>query len=294
MHRWACHFKQLPAARRPIPGHYHQLRRHRTVSADQLGHILPVPAATVPVGPLLPSATNRPGVTTIVGYFGPSLPHIPATTPSSSPHEKLTPPSRAPQASLQTHFKRPLLRQRLRLHVRCGTRTFHRRVRDPTPFQPTILIYSHSLVFFRHRAPTASSANTPSSLVRAWSSSTRFTGPSSVARAPTTSSANPTMSPSRDRSAAARPPAVFHRIFPLTLHHPVPRSTYGVPSAHFRGSPSTDRGVYNAMRQGYLQPGIIALSRTYTFVFLSLPLTIFLEFLLEFLLLEICFVRITP
>ena len=68
--------------------------------------------------------------------------------------------------------------------------------------QPTILSY-YSLVFFRHRARTASSANTPSSLLRALSSSTRFTGPSSVSRAPTTSSANTTTSPSRDQSAAS-------------------------------------------------------------------------------------------
>ena len=70
--------------------------------------------------------------------------------------------------------------------------------------QPTILSYC-SLVFFRQRAPTASSANNPSSPVRAWSFSTRSTGPSSVSSAPTTSSANTTTSLSRDRSAAAHP-----------------------------------------------------------------------------------------
>ena len=70
--------------------------------------------------------------------------------------------------------------------------------------QPIILSY-YSLVFFRPRAPTVSSANTPPSLVRARSSSTRFTGTSSVSSAPTTSSANTTTSLSRDRSAAAHP-----------------------------------------------------------------------------------------
>ena len=133
MHRWGCRCKPLPAARRPLPGHNHQLRRHGTVSADQLGHISPTSAATALVGLLLQSATNPPGVTTIVGYFGPSLTPIPATTPSSSPREKLIPPPRAPQASPQAHHKGLLQRQRLRLHVRCGTRTFHRRARDPTP-----------------------------------------------------------------------------------------------------------------------------------------------------------------
>ena len=70
--------------------------------------------------------------------------------------------------------------------------------------QPTVLRY-YSLVFSRHRAPAVSSANTPPSLVRARSSSTRFTGSSSVSSAPTASSANTTTSPSRDRSAAAHP-----------------------------------------------------------------------------------------
>ena len=70
--------------------------------------------------------------------------------------------------------------------------------------QPTVLTY-YSLVFFRHRAPTASSANTPSSLARARSFPTRFTGPLSVFSAPTTSSADTPASTSRDQSAAANP-----------------------------------------------------------------------------------------
>ena len=78
----------------------------------------------------LPTA---PSVTSIVGYFGPSIPPTPPTTPSSLPRKKLTPPPRAPQASPLAHFKGLLHHQRLRLHVRCGTRTFHRRVCDPTP-----------------------------------------------------------------------------------------------------------------------------------------------------------------
>ena len=77
--------------------------------------------------------------------------------------------------------------------------------------QPTILSY-YSLVFFRHRALTASSANTPPSVVRARSSSTRFAGPSSVSSAPTTSSANTTTSLSRDRSAAAYPSTTTSRV----------------------------------------------------------------------------------
>ena len=133
MHRWACRFNPLPAARRPLPGHYHRLRRHRTVSAGQLGHISPTPAATALVGLLLQSATNRPGVIVIVGNFGPFLPPIPATTPSSSLRKMLTPTPRAPQASPLAQFKGLLQRQRLHLHVRCGTHTFHRRVRYPPP-----------------------------------------------------------------------------------------------------------------------------------------------------------------
>ena len=134
MHRWACRFKPLPAARRPLPGQYHQLRRHRTVSADQLGHNSPTPAVTTPVALLLLQfATNCPGVTAIVGNFGLSLPPIPATTPSSSLRKMLTPIPRAPQASPLAHVKGQLQRQRLRLPVRCGTRTFHRLVRYPPP-----------------------------------------------------------------------------------------------------------------------------------------------------------------
>ena len=133
MHRWAYRFNPLPAARRPLPGPYHQLRRHRTVSADQLGHISPTPAATALVGLPPQSATNRPGVTAIIGNFGPSLLPIPATTPSSSLRKMPTPTPRAPQASPLPHFKGPLQRQRLRPRVRCGTSTFHRRVRYPPP-----------------------------------------------------------------------------------------------------------------------------------------------------------------
>ena len=104
-----------------------------TVSPDQLGHILPTPAATAPVGLLRQPATHCPGVTAIVGNSGPSLPPIPTTTPSSSPRTKLTPSPREPQASPQAHFRGLLQRQRLRLHERCGTRTIQCRVRDPTP-----------------------------------------------------------------------------------------------------------------------------------------------------------------
>ena len=131
--------------------------------------------------------------------------------------------------------------------------------------QPTILSCC-SLVFFRHKALTASSANTPPSLVRARSSSTRFAGPSSVSSAPTTSSANTTTKLSRDRSAAAHSSTTTSRVssdFFFTLHHPVPRSTCGVSTAHLRGAPSTDRRFYNVTRRRYLQ-GIIALSRTLT------------------------------
>ena len=77
--------------------------------------------------------------------------------------------------------------------------------------QPTILSYC-SLVFFRQRAQTASSANNPSSPVRARSFSTRSTGPSSVSSAPTTSSANTTTSLFRDRSAAAQPSTTTGRV----------------------------------------------------------------------------------
>ena len=77
--------------------------------------------------------------------------------------------------------------------------------------QPTILNY-YSLVFFRHRAPTASSANTLPSPVRARSSSTRFTGTPSVSSAPTTSSANTTTSSSRNRSASAHPSTTTSRV----------------------------------------------------------------------------------
>ena len=59
-HRWGCRFKPLPAATRPLSGRYHYLRRHRTVSADQLGSMSPTPPATAAVGLLLQLATNRP------------------------------------------------------------------------------------------------------------------------------------------------------------------------------------------------------------------------------------------
>ena len=49
------------------------------------------------------------------------------------PRKKLSSPPQTPQASSLAHFKRLLQRQRLRLHAHCGTRTFRRRVRSPTP-----------------------------------------------------------------------------------------------------------------------------------------------------------------
>ena len=204
MHRWACRFKPLPAARHPLLGHYHQLRRHRTVSADQLGHFSPTPVATTPVGLLLQSATNRPSVTTIVGYFGPCLPSIPATTQSYSPSKKLTPPSRAPQASPQAQIEDYYNVNACVYMYAAGHAHFTAAHAIRHLLQPTIWS-CYSLVFFRHRAFIASSANTPSILVRARSSPTQFTGPASVFSAPTTSSANTTTSPSRDQSAAAHP-----------------------------------------------------------------------------------------
>ena len=152
--------------------------------------------------------------------------------------------------------------------------------------RPTILSY-YNLVFFRHRAPTASSANTPPSLVRARSSSTRFTGPSSVSL--TTSSANATTSPSCDRSAAAHPSTTTSRVlsdFSSDL------TSFGSKinlRRVYRTISSTDRGVCNTTRQGYLQPGYYRV--VYPFVLLSLPLTMVPEFLLEFLH-GSCFVRI--
>ena len=76
---------------------------------------------------------TAPGDTAIDFNFGPSLQPIPATTPSSSLHKMLTPTPRTPQASPLANFKGLPQRQRLRLHVRYGTRTFHRRARNPTP-----------------------------------------------------------------------------------------------------------------------------------------------------------------
>ena len=87
--------------------------------------------------------------------------------------------------------------------------------------QPTILSYC-SLVFFRHRAPTASSASTSSSLVRARSSSTRFTGPPPVSSAPTTSSANTTTPLPRDRSAAAHHSTTTSRVSADFFSDPTP------------------------------------------------------------------------
>ena len=194
MHRWAYHHvKPPPAARRPLPGHYHQLQRHRTVNADQLGHISPTPAAAAPVGLFLQSATNRPGVIVIVGNFAPSLQPIPANTPSSSLRKMLTPTPRAPQASPLAHVKGLLQRQRSCTYMYAAEHahsTAAYAIRHL--LQPTILSYYTASSSSVTRAPTVSSAYTPPSLVRARSSSTRSTGPSSVSSAPTTSSANTT------------------------------------------------------------------------------------------------------
>ena len=151
--------------------------------------------------------------------------------------------------------------------------------------QSTILSYC-SLVFFRQRAPTASSANTPSSLVRARSSPTRFTGPSSVSSAPTTLFANATTPLSRDRSAAAHPSTTTSRVSSGFFFRPYTTRFQDQPTAclphifaehHLRIGVSTtprDRDIFSQ--------GIIALSRTFPFVLLLLPLAMFLEFLLEF------------
>ena len=152
--------------------------------------------------------------------------------------------------------------------------------------QPTILSY-YSLVFFRHRAPTASSANTPLSPIRARSSSTRFTGPSSVSGAPTTSSANTATLPSRDRSAAAHPSTTTSRGLSIFSSDPTPSgSRINLRRVYCTSSRSTTHGSACLQRHATVcSQGIIALSRTCLFVLL------FLEFLLEYLL-GICFGRI--
>ena len=274
MHQWSCRFKPLPVARRRLPGHYHRLWRHNTVSADQLEHILPTPAATAPVGLLLQSAINRPAVIVIVGNLAPSLPPIPATTPSSPVRKMLTPTPRAPQASPLAHVKGLLQRQCLRLHVRCGTRTFHRRVRDPPPSS------TYHIELLHPRLLPSKSSNR---VVRTTTRPHRFVlgasqhvlldhhpSPALLPHLPRTLRRH-CLAIGALQHSLARPPAAFHRILLQPLHHPVPGSTYGVSTAHLRGAPSTDRRAYNATRQGYLQPGYYRVEPHLPFVLLSLP-----------------------
>ena len=134
-HRWACCFKPLAAARRHLPGHYHQLRRHRhrqrrpaeTYFVDSCSYRAGRPAPSVLHQPPLAFVRHRRLLRTFYTDYSSNHAFIPR-------HEKAnSPPPRAPQASPLAHVKGLLQRQRLRLHARCGTRTFHRRVRDPTP-----------------------------------------------------------------------------------------------------------------------------------------------------------------
>ena len=124
--------------------------------------------------------------------------------------------------------------------------------------QPTILSY-YSLVFFRHRPPTASSANTTPSPVRARSSSTRFTDP-------TTSSANTTTSPSRDRSAAAHPSTTTSCVFIGFVFRPYTIRLQDQPTAcllHIFAEHHLQIGVSTTPRdRDVCSQGIITLSRT--------------------------------
>ena len=152
--------------------------------------------------------------------------------------------------------------------------------------QPTALNY-YILVFLRHRAPTAASANTASSLVRARSSSMRFTGSSSVTSARTTSSANTATSPSRNRSAAAELSTTTGRSSSNVSSSPYTVRFQDQPRAyllhifaehHLRiGVSATPRD-----REVYSQ-GIIALSRTCRFVLLPPPLTMLIRFIIEYI-----------
>ena len=212
VHRWACRFKPLPAARRPLLGHHHRLRRHRTVSTDQLEHISPTPAATAPVGLLLQSAFNRPGVIVIVGNLATFLQPIPATSPSSSLRKMLTPTPRAPQASPLAHFKGLLLINAC-VYMYAVEHAHFTAIRHL--LQPTILSYCR-LVFFRQKPPTASSATHPSSLVLAQSSSARsmdhHPSPALLPHLPRTPRRHCLAIGSLQHSLV-RPPAAFHRIF---------------------------------------------------------------------------------
>ena len=189
----------------PTPASLHRQRR-------PAGTYFATPAATAPVGLLLQSTTTASGVTVIVGYFGPYLPPIPATTPSSSPRKKVNLPPRTPQAFFHWPTVKDCYSVNACVYMYAAEHAhFTAEYAIRHLLQPTILGY-YSLVFFHERIPTASSPNTPPLLVRARSSSTRFTGPSSVSSAPTSSSANTTTSPSRDRSAVANPSTTASRV----------------------------------------------------------------------------------
>ena len=153
----------------------------------------------------------------------------------------------------------------------------------------------YNLVFSRHWAPTTSCPDTPSSLVRARKSPTRFTGPSNINSSITTSSANTTVSPPRYRNAVANLSTTTSRVSSetslQTLHpHPVSGSVYGVLTAYLRRAPTTDRIVWKATRQRGLKPRYCGEWSHLSLCLVALPLTMLLEFLLEFLL-RICFVR---
>ena len=151
--------------------------------------------------------------------------------------------------------------------------------------QPTILSY-YSLVFFRHRASTASFVNTPPSMVRARSSSTR---PPSVFSAPLP---HLPRTPRRHRLAIGalqhtlvRPPAAFHWIFLQTLDYTIRfQDQFTACLPHIFAEHHVRIGVSATPRsRDICSQGIIGLSRTCPFVLLSLPVNVFLEFLSFFM-----------
>ena len=167
--RWSCRFKPLPMARRPLPGHCHQLRRHRTVSVDQLGHISLTLAATAPVGLLLRSTTTRPPSSATSGFvyrlFQQPRCHSRRAKSSLQPHEHR---SDLHWPTFKDYYSVNACAYMYAAEYAHFTAAFA----IPQLSQPTILGYYRILSC---RAPTTSSANTPPSLVRARSSSTRFT-----------------------------------------------------------------------------------------------------------------------
>ena len=181
-------------------------------------------------------------------YFGSSTPTVPATAPSSSPWKKINLLPQLSQISSLAHFSGTTTASTAAsTHTLRATYFFYRCVRTPTPSSTKHLgtLQSHLLplqlsyrvvrehpvlVVLGSERLQRSRARPPIAFYRTISRQQRSRRTFREHHVVTVSRSERCSTP----FCGYRPR--FIGCFFKTLYHPVPRSTYGVPTTHFRGA----------------------------------------------------------